>query len=172
MPDVVSVEYLNSINVTGTPPHKLNLKVGALVFFIKNINLRSHQCQTGSYSRDISRRVIDVEVLSDESNVIVQRICFDAKVGASGITFHHYQFPVRLCYSMTINRSQGQTLSRPRPQGIGLLPRSVVRCRWPYNMQGQYPMPRWTWIISSTMSPTCTRSSSLSLLLQPWSTSP
>ncbi|CAM9225750.1 unnamed protein product [Ectocarpus sp. 8 AP-2014] len=38
MPDVVSVAYLSSINVPGTPPHKLNLKVGALIVFIRNIN--------------------------------------------------------------------------------------------------------------------------------------
>ncbi|CAN0421113.1 unnamed protein product, partial [Ectocarpus sp. 13 AM-2016] len=39
MPDVVSVEYLNKIDVAGTPPHDLSLKIGALVFFIRNINL-------------------------------------------------------------------------------------------------------------------------------------
>ncbi|CAN0162147.1 unnamed protein product, partial [Ectocarpus sp. 12 AP-2014] len=38
MPVVASVEYLTSINVPGTPPHKFNLKVGALIFFISNIN--------------------------------------------------------------------------------------------------------------------------------------
>ncbi|CBJ27855.1 conserved unknown protein [Ectocarpus siliculosus] len=38
MPDIVSLEYLNSINVPGTPPHKFNLKFGALIFFIRNIN--------------------------------------------------------------------------------------------------------------------------------------
>ncbi|CAN0463024.1 unnamed protein product, partial [Scytosiphon promiscuus] len=41
MPDVVSVEYLNTINVPGTPPHDLSLKLGALVFFIANINFDS-----------------------------------------------------------------------------------------------------------------------------------
>ncbi|CAM9107912.1 unnamed protein product [Ectocarpus sp. 13 AM-2016] len=37
MPDVASVEYFTSINVPGTPPHKFNLKVGALIFFMSNI---------------------------------------------------------------------------------------------------------------------------------------
>ena len=38
MPDVVSVEYLNEVDVPGTPPHKLHLKLRSLIFFIRNIN--------------------------------------------------------------------------------------------------------------------------------------
>ena len=38
MPEVVSVAYLNTVNVPGTPPHDLQLKIGALVMFIRNIN--------------------------------------------------------------------------------------------------------------------------------------
>ena len=41
MPEVVSVEYLNTVNVPGTPPHYLKLKIGALVMFIRNINFDS-----------------------------------------------------------------------------------------------------------------------------------
>ncbi|CAN0261502.1 unnamed protein product, partial [Ectocarpus sp. 12 AP-2014] len=62
MPDV-SVEYLNSINVPGTPPHKLNLKVGSLIFFIRNINFDCGLVNgKRGVIRAISRRVIDVEV--------------------------------------------------------------------------------------------------------------
>ena len=39
MPDVVSVEYLNEVDVPGTPPHKLHLKLGSLISFTRNIIL-------------------------------------------------------------------------------------------------------------------------------------
>ena len=39
MSDVVSVEYLNEVDVPGTPPHNLHLKLGSLISFIRNINL-------------------------------------------------------------------------------------------------------------------------------------
>ena len=39
MPDVVSVEYLNEVDVPGTPPHKLHLKLGSLISFIRNFFL-------------------------------------------------------------------------------------------------------------------------------------
>ncbi|CAM9655459.1 unnamed protein product, partial [Sphacelaria rigidula] len=39
------------------------------------------------------------------------------------ITFHRYQFSFRLCYAMTINKSQGQTLNK-----VGLDLRGEVFC--------------------------------------------
>ena len=44
--------------------------------------------------------------------VLVPRINFHAQVGRQGINFSRVQFPLRLAYSLTINKSQGQTLSR------------------------------------------------------------
>ncbi|CAM9631222.1 unnamed protein product, partial [Ectocarpus sp. 6 AP-2014] len=125
MSDVVFVEYVDSISVPGTPPHKLNLKVGALIFFIRNINFDCGLVNgKRGVIRGISSRVIDVEVLSDESPILkIPRICFDVKAGSRGITFHRYQFPVRLCDAMTINKSQGQTLKR-----FGLDLRGGVLC--------------------------------------------
>ena len=105
MPDVVSVEYLNSVNVPGTPPHDLPLKIGALVFFLRNINFDSGLVNgRRGVIRGIFRRIIDVEVLSDNHPIVkIPRICFEVQVGSRGITFNRFQFPVRLCYAMTIN---------------------------------------------------------------------
>ncbi|CAN0216909.1 unnamed protein product [Ectocarpus sp. 6 AP-2014] len=60
-------------------------------------------------------RVIQVQLLTDERPrpiVLIPRISFPAKVGKSGINFMRVQFPLRIAYSITINKSQGQTLSR------------------------------------------------------------
>ena len=125
MPDVVSVEYLNRIDVAGTPPHDLSLKIGALVFFIRNINFDNGLVNgKRGIIRGVSRRIIDVEVICDGSPIVkISRICFEIKVGSRGITFHRYQFPVRLCYAMSINKAQGQTL-----QQVGLDLRGDVFC--------------------------------------------
>lgn len=125
MPNSISVEYLNKVDVAGTPPHDLNLKIGALVFFIRNINFDSGLVNgKKGIIRGISRRIIDVEVISDEAPIVkIPRICFEIKVGARGITFHRFQFPVRLCYAMSINKSQGSTLTY-----VGLDLRGEVFC--------------------------------------------
>ena len=125
MPDVVSVEYLNRIDVAGTPPHDLSLKIGALVFFIRNINFDNGLVNgKRGIIRGVSRRIIDVEVICDGSPIVkIPRICFEIKVGSRGITFHRYQFPVRLCYAMSINKAQGQT-----SQQVGLDLRGDVFC--------------------------------------------
>ena len=60
-------------------------------------------------------RVIQVQLLTGESPrpiVLIPKIIFQGKVGKNGINFMRVQFPLRTAYSMTINKSQDQTLSR------------------------------------------------------------
>ena len=116
MPDVVSVEYLNEVDVPGTPPHKQHLKLGSLMSFIRNIIFDSGLVN--------GRNVLDIEVTADGLRLVkVPRICFEVQVGGRGITFHTMQFPVRCCYAMTIKKSQGQTLKH-----VGLDLRGDVFC--------------------------------------------
>ena len=58
-------------------------------------------------------RVIQVQLLTPHRPIfLVPRINFHAQVGRQGIKFNRVQFPLHLAYSLTINKSQGQTLSR------------------------------------------------------------
>lgn len=60
-------------------------------------------------------RVIQAELLTEEKPhpiVFIPRINFTATVGRKGIYFSRVQFPLRPAYAMTINKSQGQTLTR------------------------------------------------------------
>ena len=120
-----SPEHLNILNVQGVPPHELSLKSDALAMIIRNLNF-SEGLVNGQkvVLRGISpnSRVIQVELLTPERTlVLIPRILFHAQVGRNGITFQRVQFPLRIAYSLTINKSQGQTLSR-----IGLDLRSDV----------------------------------------------
>ncbi|CAN0232179.1 unnamed protein product, partial [Laminaria digitata] len=81
--------------------------------FIRNVNFDSGILNgLKGIVRAISPRVVDVQVIATGSPLVkIPRITFKVNVGANGITFHRQQFPLRVCYAVTINKSQGQTLS-------------------------------------------------------------
>ena len=87
MPDVVSVEYLNEVDVPGTPPRKLHLKLGSLISFISNINFDSGLVNgRKGIIRGISRHVLDIKVIADGLPLVkVPRTCFEVQVGGRGI---------------------------------------------------------------------------------------
>ena len=93
--------------------------------FIRNVNFDSGIVNgRKGIVRAISSRIVDVEIIGDGSPLVrIPRITFEVKVGKDGMTFHRKQFPLRVCYAMTINKSQGQTLSR-----VGLHLRDDVFC--------------------------------------------
>lgn len=111
-----SPENLHTINVPGVPPHDLKLQDDALTMIARNLNF-SEGLVNGQKAvvRLVSPnpRVIQVELLTKERQlVLIPRINFHAKVGKNGTTFQRIQFPLRTAYSLTINKSQGQTLTR------------------------------------------------------------
>lgn len=113
-----SPEHLNQLNVQGVPPHELKLKTDGLAMITRNLNfseglVNGQKCVVLAVSPN--SRVIQVELLTDETPrpiVLIPRIGFRAKVGRNGISFMRVQFPLRTAYSMTINKSQGQTLTK------------------------------------------------------------
>ena len=63
--------------------------------------------------RGYSTRIVHVELLDGQSSpVLIPRIRFKTKVGRNGISFSRLQLPLRVCYALTINKSQGQTLTK------------------------------------------------------------
>ena len=109
----------------GAPLHDLTLKYDALAMLIRNLNF-SEGLANGQkvILRETSpnSRVIKVQLLTlEKKNAFIPRIMFHGKVGRKCVTFQRVQFPLRVAYSITVNKSQGQTLSR-----IGLDLRSDV----------------------------------------------
>ncbi|KAJ8972644.1 hypothetical protein NQ317_003239 [Molorchus minor] len=57
-------EYLNTLNPSGFPPHRLILKVGAIVMLLRNLNLRTGLCNgTRLYLHVLGNRYLDAEKL-------------------------------------------------------------------------------------------------------------
>ena len=109
-------EHLNHLNVSGVPPHEVKLQSNTLAMLVRNLNFSSglvngQECVLHAISPN--SRVIQAEE-EEESHpiVFISRINFTATVGKRGISFSRIQFPLRTAYAMTINKSQGQTLSR------------------------------------------------------------
>ena len=103
----------------------LNLKMGYVVIFIRNVNFDAGNVNgRKGIVRAISPRIVDVQVIAPGDPLVkVLRITFEVQVGSKSITFHRQQFPLRVCYAVTINKSQGQTLTK-----VGLDLRDDVFC--------------------------------------------
>jgi ATP-dependent DNA helicase PIF1 len=111
------VEVLNILNPCGMPSHKLVLKEGAPVVFIRNMS-RKEGIMNGT--RAIVTKCclhrVQVRLASGPKaglEVAVPRINLQSPDnGLLHINFTRRQFPLRLAFCMTINKSQGQTFKR------------------------------------------------------------
>ena len=119
------VEYLNQINCSGLPLAKLELKIGCPVMILRNLDAAHGVCNG---SRGIltrwANRVLEIQLLTGEhagTKVFISRIANQPTEDQVAFKFTRKQFPVRLCFAMTINKSQGQSVDH-----VGLDLRSPV----------------------------------------------
>jgi ATP-dependent exoDNAse (exonuclease V) alpha subunit len=119
------VECLNDINGSSLPLAKLELKVGCPVMILKNLD-PSHGVCNGSRGilTRCRNRVLEIRLLTGQhagKTVFIPRIANQPSQEENSFKFTRKQFPVRLCFSMTINKSQGQSVNH-----VGLDLRSSV----------------------------------------------
>ena len=108
---------MNSLHTSGLPPHRLNLKRGCIVTLWRNLSLRKGLCNgTRLEIQDFRSNVLVAKIISGSrcgQIHIIPRITLDTENDpALPFTFSRHQFPVRLAYAMTINKSQGQTFDK------------------------------------------------------------
>ena len=118
------VEFLNSLNISGLPAHLLNVKVGSVLMLLRNLSPRDGLCNgTRFLLTRVHQRVLEGVVISGEflgTQVMVPRIPLQPSDSRFPFTLKRLQFPVKVAFAMTINKSQGQSLGRvglylPRP---------------------------------------------------------
>jgi hypothetical protein len=108
-------EFLNSINAPNFPCHRLVLKEGAMVMMLRNLN--QTMCLfngTRLLISQLGQRVLRCIILTGSrigDEVFIPRIMLNTTNVKWPFTLQRTQFPLRICYAMTINKSQGQTLS-------------------------------------------------------------
>ena len=108
------VEYLNDINSGSLPLAKLELKIGCPVMVLKNLDAANGVCNgsRGILTRH-SNRVLEVKLLTGDhagETVFIPRMANQPGEDENAFKFTRRQFPIRVCFSMTINKSQGQSV--------------------------------------------------------------
>ncbi|XP_071739059.1 uncharacterized protein [Rutidosis leptorrhynchoides] len=118
-------EFLNSLKFAGIPNHKLVLKIGVPIMLLRNIDQLNGLCN-GTRLRVIKleKSVITARVITGTNigfETLIPRMKMSPSDNTLPFKITRKQFPVSMCFAMTINKSQGQSLSQ-----VGLyLPRPV-----------------------------------------------
>ena len=109
-------EFLNGVENSGLPQHELHLKKSAVIILLRNLSARKGRCNGTRHriidaaSRLVSAQRLDAE--EDEEIVLIPKINARTRDGEWPFVMKRLQFPVRLAYGITFNRSQGQSLDR------------------------------------------------------------
>ena len=112
-------EFLNSLNAPGMPLHSLKLKVGSPIILLRNLNSPTLCNGTRLCVKQLLNNIIEAEIMVGKEkgkSVFIPRIPLISN--ELFICFKRLQFPVKLAYSMTINKAQGQTL---KWRGVNLI---------------------------------------------------
>lgn len=138
------IEYLNSINA-GLPLHKLELKIGAIVMLLRNISIANGLCN------GIRMKILNLHKYNIQAQVLtgsqsgkifyIPRITLNTgETSSYPFILYRKQFPIKLAFAMTINKSQGQTFDEiglyiEKPLfSHGQLYVALSRCKNPENI--------------------------------------
>ncbi|XP_022040960.1 ATP-dependent DNA helicase RRM3-like [Helianthus annuus] len=119
-----SPDVLVNLRLSGLPNHKLVLKVGAPVMLLRNIDQANGLCNgTRLQITKLGKVVIEAKIITGTNighHTLISRLKMTPSDKRIPVKISRRQFPLSLCFAMTINKSQGQSLERfglylPRP---------------------------------------------------------
>lgn len=118
-------EFLNTLKFPGFPTHIVRLKKGVPIMLLRNLNQGAGLCNgTRLKICQLGKWFIEAEILSRSNlgdKVLIPRITLSPSESNWPFVLKRRQYPISLCFTMTINKSQGQSLKH-----VGLyLPKQV-----------------------------------------------
>ncbi|XP_031116779.1 uncharacterized protein LOC116020446 [Ipomoea triloba] len=123
--DMHTPEFLNGLKASGIPNHSLTLKIGSPVMLLRNIDHSMGLCNgTRLIITRLSDHVVEAKIVGGHNAgnvVLIPRMSMTPTDTSLPFKFQRRQFPLMLSYAMTINKSQGQTLTH-----VGLLLKKSV----------------------------------------------
>ncbi len=110
------VEFLNFLNLSGLPPHSMQLKVNCPVILLRNLRAgpgNGLHNGTQMIIKYLGNCIIEAEICSGVNKgtcVLLPCITLVPSDTDFPFTLKWCQFPVQPCFTMTTNKAQGQTL--------------------------------------------------------------
>jgi len=118
MDSLYPVEFLNTLRFDGIANHELQLKVGVLILLLRNLNQSIGLCNgTRLIVKRLGERVIEAEIITGNNVgkcVFIPRIIMSPFRTDWPFVLRRRQFPIRVAFAITINKSQGQTFNNVR----------------------------------------------------------
>ncbi|GJU06527.1 DNA helicase PIF1, ATP-dependent [Tanacetum coccineum] len=115
---IYTTEFLNGLRMSGMPHHSIKLKIGTPIMLMCNIDQKVGLCNgTRLQVLRLGNNITEAKIISSGS---VGKICAIPRMVISPtdtkmpFKLNRRQFPIQVCFAMTINKSQGHTLSQVR----------------------------------------------------------
>jgi len=112
--DIHTPKFLNTIVASGLPNHKLQLKVGLSVMLLRNLDTKYGLCNgTRLIITRLGKYILEEKIISRSNvsdKVFIPRLSLSPSDVRIPFKFQRRQFPLAISFTMTINKSQGQSL--------------------------------------------------------------
>ncbi|KRG93942.1 hypothetical protein GLYMA_19G051300v4 [Glycine max] len=109
------IEFLNTLTTSGLPNHCIKMKIGTSIMLLRNLDQTQGLCNgTRLIVTRLAKHIIAAQIISGKNvghNVYIPRMSMSPSQSPWPFKLLRRQFSIILSYAMTINMSQGQSLS-------------------------------------------------------------